>query len=253
MPSGAFGKADVFSLDSDSPTLTAQFDQGNAHQGEQFGTGVALSGSTMVVRTWSDAYVFERSAGVWAQQAQIFSGLLGKWGYAGLGRRYGCGELSSCRIKPNSVEILTRTNGTWTEQQTLSGSIQTTTTLEMRLPCRAMCSPWASGALAATIPPQVGSCHMFERAGTSWSEMRSCNPRRDNQAIISVSPCRFPMHRCSSARRDPMSISNRMRAPPMPSCVRREPGRNKRACWHRACCRRRIWTLGRDQGRYGGD
>ncbi len=175
MPSGAFGKADVFSLDSDPPAITAQFDQGDARQGEQFGSGVALSGSTMVVRTPSDAYVFERTGGEWAQQAQILSSkqLRGNPALDGdtaaLGFRFP-------EAGAGSVQILTRANNVWTEQQTLSGFAPENTDFGLAVALQGNTLAVGEPQTGGTTTPESGSCHVFDRAGATWSENAELQP-----------------------------------------------------------------------------
>jgi len=184
MPSGAFGKADVFSLDSNPPPITAQFDQGNAYQGAHFGSGVALSGSTMAVASQSGAYVFEHIGENWTQQAQLFPGYV----LATPALDGDTVALMTTVSGPGLVKILTRTNSTWTEQQTLSESgPDFGLALALQGNVLAVGEPNSGGN---GNPPEVGSCHVFERVGTTWSENAELQPAEgesNDQFCVSVS------------------------------------------------------------------
>ena len=78
---GAAGKATVFTLDSGTWNVVANFDDGSARADEEFGAGVDLSGPTLLVsapaargidaHSGGAAYVFDRTGADWTQQARL--------------------------------------------------------------------------------------------------------------------------------------------------------------------------------------
>lgn len=163
--SGGFGKADVFSLDSDPPTIAAQFDQGNAYAGANFGTAISLSGDTVVVLESTGADIFDGSGGSWVQQAQIRPDSIQMWAVA-LDADTAAVAYRIPSSGVGAVDILTRTGGSWTLRATLSGSGPDAYgygfALALEGDTLVVCNP--------LDPSNLGACYIVERSGSTWSE-----------------------------------------------------------------------------------
>lgn len=172
--SSGFGTADFFSIDQNPPPVIAQFGQGDARAGEDFGFRVAAEGNTLLASSSLGIYFFDRTATGWTQ-TNTFPAPPTNFDPASVALDGDTAAIGyPAQIYPggtSEVDVYTRSGGTWSLQATIPGTVSDD-------------SPYFANALAlqgdvlvvGELDLSSSTCHVYLRSGAVWQAAPDLNP-----------------------------------------------------------------------------
>ena len=189
----AAGGAYVYDRNGGAWTESAALVASDIQAHDRFGIDVALDGDTLIVGAESEgtftqlygaAYVFVRSAGVWTEQAKLIAPVRvhnsrfgGAVALSGDTAVVGALQDSSIASLAGSVHVFVRNGGIWSHQAKLTVNdvgFQAAFGYDVALDGDMLLAgaPFDSVANFSGL----GSVHVFERSGTSWTKTAKLQP-----------------------------------------------------------------------------